>query len=303
MNPNASTRPGTVVVGYDGSEHAEHALRWAADEAVLEGRPLSIVHVVKPLTGYEISSLAGTWVPPEEIRHAIRTDAVDMLTSVRDRLEATVPELEIELVLTSGDARQVLLDESATASSMFVGSRGRGPIASLLLGSVSVAVSRSAQCPTFVIRPHHPGRVRHGVLVGTDCTEQSQPTLEFAYRQASLRGLPLTVVYCVASSGVVAGVGRMIDDNLAGYEEERLAMAEAVAGMGEKFPDVNVRLRLGLGVPDVCLVEESHRMDVLVVGHHHGKARGDLVRLGSFVTSVVESAECPVAIVADQDQV
>lgn len=300
METNTTAQPGTVVVGYDGSDDAVHALRWAADEATLEGRTLTIVHVVKPLTGYEISSLAGTWVPPDDIRRAILQDAQELVESAAGRLRANMPELSVETLVTSGDAREVLIDLSRSASSLFVGSRGRGPVASLLLGSVSVAVARAAQCPTFVIRPHHPGRVRNGVLVGTDCSEHTRPTLEYAYRQASLRRLPLTVVHCLGSLDPVSGGSMMIDDDLAGYTDERRELAEAVAGLREKFPDVPVRLRLGHGVPDSCMIAESDRMDLVVVGHHHGPARGDMIRMGSFVTPVVESSECPVAVVGER---
>jgi nucleotide-binding universal stress UspA family protein len=299
METSRTTRPGTVVVAYDGSDHAEHALRWAADEAALEGRTLSVVHVVKPLTGYELSASVGAWAPPDEVRKAIWSDAGHLLASVRDRLRDDLPNLDVELVLAEGDARQVLLDLSATASSLFLGSRGRGQLASLLLGSVSVAVSRATQCPTFVIRPHHPGRVRNGVVVGTDCTEQSLATLEFAYRQASLRGLPLTVVHCLGGTDPVSGVGAMIDDGSTGFEDERLRLAESVAGFAEKFSDVPVRLRLCHGVADTCLIRESARMDLVVVGHHQGRAFGDLIHVGSFATPVVESAECPVVVVSE----
>jgi nucleotide-binding universal stress UspA family protein len=296
MELNTTAQPGTVVVGFDGSEHAELAVRWAADEATSEGRPLSIVHVVKPMTGFEVSALASTWVLPDDAWAAIRAEAADELVALRARLRANLPELEVELVLATGDPRQVLLELSVSASSLFVGSRGRGLLGSLLLGSVSVAVSRAARCPTFVIRPCSTTS-RDGVLVGTDCSERSRATLEYAYRQASLRGLPLTVVYSVGALAPDRGAA-IIEDDLDGFPDERRELSEAIAGFGEKFPDVPVRLRLARGVADSLLIAESRTMDLVVVGHHAGAERGDLVRLGSFVTPVVESADCPVVVVA-----
>lgn len=289
--------PGTVLVGYDGSEHAEEAVRWAADEATLDGRPLTLVHVLAPLSGFEVSALASTWISPEDVRAAARQEGAEMLRAVRGRLQANMPELEVELCQVTGDPRQVLLEHSAAASSLFVGSRGRGPVRALLLGSVGVAVSRAAQCPTFVIRPYrHPGE-RQGVLVGTDCSEHSVPTLELAYRQASLRRMPLTVVHSIGTLGPERGVG-LIADDAPGYDEPRRRLAEVVAPLAEKFPEVRVGTRLAHGIADHCLIELSAQMDLVVVGHHAGVVAGDLVGVGSFATPVVERADCPVVVVA-----
>lgn len=303
MDTTTNIHAGTVVVGYDGSDESEYALRWAADEADLDSRPLTIVSVVQSLTGYELSALAniaGAWNPPTEIREAIRKHAQDELDSAKAKLHQSMPDLRVETVLREGDARQVLLDLSRDAASLFVGSRGRGAVKSLLLGSVSVAVARAAECPVFVIRPQRAGQERKGILVGTDCGERTRTTLEFAYRQAALRDLPLTVLYCVGGVEAMYGMASVLDDDVDGYDDERRELAEAVAGMSEKFPEVNVQAHLGHGVADVCLVQESQRMDLVVVGHHQGRSFGDLVRLGSFVAPVVESSMCPVAIAVDR---
>lgn len=294
---------GTVVVAFDGSDHAQHALRWAADEADLDGRALTIVSVVNPLSGYELGALAGLasgWAPPTEIQDAVRKHAQDELDAAKAGLHQSMPDLEVRTVLRQGDARQVLLGLSRDAASLFVGSRGRGPVASLLLGSVSVALSRYAECPVFVIRRQEPGHARRGVLVGTDCTERTSSTLELAYRQAALRGLPLTVLYCTGGRDAIYGPGSVLDDDAEGYDDERRLLAETVAGMGEKFPEVDVRLRVGYGTADVVLVQQSEFHDLVVVGHHHHGSVADLWRAGSFVAPVVELAHCPVAIAIDR---
>ena len=303
MNTTTDVRAGTVVVGYDGSVHSKNALRWAADEADLEGRTLTIVSAVQPLTGYELgalASMAGGWNPPDEIRDAMLQHAQEQLDAAQAALHQSMPDLDVETVLRTGDARQVLLDLSRDAASIFIGSRGRGAIRSLLLGSVSVAVARAAECPVFVIRPGQPGHGRKGVLVGTDCGERTRSTLEFAYRQAALRDLPLTVLYCVGGVESMYGPGSVLQDDAEGFDDERRALAEATAGLGEKFPEVEVSLHVGFGVPDVVLVQESEHMDLVVVGHHHGRSVGDMIRLGSFVAPVVENSLCPVAVAVDR---
>ncbi len=151
-----------------------------------------------------------------------------------------------------------------------------------MLGSVSVAVVRHAHCPVVVVRPGNAGKVRNGVAVGVDTTEPAQPVLEFAYRQASLHGLPLTVVHCL---------NYVLD-----IDEERLALSTALAGMSEKYPDVHVTTRVGKGDPDEVLVRLGERMDLVVTGTHHG-SRTRRTIFGSVSVEVVEQATCPVAIV------
>lgn len=148
---------------------------------------------------------------------------------------------------------------------LVVGSRGLGPVRRLVLGSVSVAVSRHASCPVVVIRPHDPGTVRNGVLVGIDSTEGSSETVEFAYRQASQRSLPLTVMHCFFDTLARPGAQTMPHDT-PGFEDRRLVIDQAVSGMGEKFPDVRVTLILARGLVEECLQRASSGMDLIVVG-------------------------------------
>jgi len=303
MKTSAEVPAGSVVIGYDGSDHSTYALRWAADEADLDGRSLTVVTVLQPLVGYGLAGLAGaagSWTPPVEVREAIRKHAQDELDTARANLHQSMPDLQVQTLICEGDPRQVLLDLSRDAASLFVGSRGRGAVKSLVLGSVSVAVARAAECPVFVIRPSAPSRVRSGVLVGTDCGEGTRSTLEFAYRQAALRDLPLTVMYCVGGVESMYGLASVLDAAVEGYDAERRELAEAVAGMAEKFPEVTVRTQLGHGAADLCLVQESEHMDLVVLGHHGGRSLGDMIHLGSFVAPVLENASCPVAVAVDR---
>jgi nucleotide-binding universal stress UspA family protein len=177
-----------------------------------------------------------------------------------------------------------------------VGSRGRGQLGTLLLGSVSVAVVRHARCPVVVVRPENESTVRSGVLAGVDASPDSLPVLEFAYRQASLHDLRLTILDCTwdIQGGTMGAY--LVADEMADLEGERLALAEAMAGMQEKYPDVHVTTRLGSGLPHEALVTSGDQMDLIVVGAHQ-KSRISHALFGSVSVSVVESATCPVAVV------
>lgn len=273
---------GTVVVGVDGSPSSERALDWAIDQAVRERRQLTLAHGVDPA--------GSVWLDPVGVEHrgaldTLRADARALLAGARSHVARRAPDLGVNEVIWMADARVMLLDLAASAALVVVGSRGRGPVRSLLLGSVSLAVTRHARCPVVVVRPGHPGTVRNGVLVGADGSEESLATVEFAYRQASLRGLPLTIMHCY----VDARPGSPADD-------VRLEVAEPLSGLGEKFPEVRARTELVRGFADEALAGASERMDLLVIGAHHG-SRLSAALHGSVAQGVVERARCPVAVV------
>ncbi len=295
----SSVNPGTIIVGYDGSHHADQALNWAAEQAAIEKRTLTLVHVVRDAATFEVGNLATRNILRVDVHNALVAEAHLLLAEARTRALTAHEGLDVATVLAEGDPRKVLLDLSEHASALVLGSRGRGRLTSLLLGSVSIAIARHASCPAIVVRPHHPGKVRRGVLVGTDCGEHTRSTLEFAYRQASLRRLPLTVVYCVPYLSPDQTSAGFVPDDAPGFDDHRCLLAEAVAGMAEKFPDVRVRTTLGHGVVDRCLVTASSVMDLVVVGRHHTGTRGDVVGLGAFAPAVIEGASCPVAVVSE----
>lgn len=284
---------GSIVVGVDGSESGDRALLWAIDQAVAEKRPLALVHAVSPA--------GAVWMDQAGMDHrigleAMRSEARQLLDRARDRVSARAPDLEVHDALRVTDPRDLLLELSKGAALLVVGSRGRGPVRSLLLGSVGLALSRHAACPLVIHRPGKPGLVRNGIVVGVDGSPGSRTTLEFAYRQASLRGLPLTVFHCFWDVLTGAATPELVATAAANLEEEKLLVAEAVAGMGEKYPDVRVRTELARGLADRALLDAGARMDMIVVGSRHGGAVAEIT-FGSVAASVVEHATCLVAVV------
>ena len=271
---------GTVVVGVDGSAWSRTALNWAIGQAAIEHRALTLVHAGAP--------------SGDDQRHAVLDHACE-------EVRRQAPTLEVHRLTGSSDPSELLLALSAQAALVVVGSRGFGPVRSLLLGSVGVAVTRRASCPVVVVRPSNPGLVRDGVLVGVDGSDRSRGALEFAFRQASLHRLPLTVLHTFIDSivyGARSGVPTplMAEAREGDLEQERLALSESLSGMQEKYPDVRLRSELVRGVPGEALLQRARRMNLVVVGSHVGGAAAELV-LGSVTTFMVEHASCPVAVV------
>ena len=284
---------GTIAVGVDGSVSSQHALAFAIDQAVAERRPLTLVHAV---------GAAGALSADQEGHDRpagledLKAHSQRLLAAAREAVTLRAPGLDVHEILEAADPRDALLAVARDASLVVVGSRGRGPVGTLLLGSVSVAVTRHATCPVVVVRPGNPGIVRHGILVGADGTERSPVVLDFAFRQASIRRPPLTVLHACWDLRAALTAAQPVDGLDEGLEEHRLLLAECVAGLREKYPDVPVRTELATGPPDDCLLRLGKRMNMVVVGSHRGGAASEVL-FGSVAARVVEHATCPVAVV------
>lgn len=292
----ASVPSGSVIAATDGSPDADRALQQAAEIAFLERRPLVVVAATgSPVAdAAAMAGMGAAYLPSvEELAAHAATIAEDGLAVVQ-RLR---PGLDARTAVIVGDAREVLVALSASAHLVVVGSRGRGTFRSKLLGSVSAAVSRDAACPVLVSRPLERGTVPDsGVLVGADGTAESVPVIEFAFHQASLLGLPLTVMHGVWDQ-VAALVGPgLVSPQESGLERQRLDLAESVAGMATKFPEVEVDLRLARGMAEDFLAHDTARWNLIVVGRHPVDTLLRLVT-GAVATTVVERARTTVAVV------
>ena len=290
---------GTIVVGTDGSSGAAHAVDWAADQAAREHRTLTLVHALDHIGATATAWLAGAGVDALYVRRAAEDAAAASLAAEVERVRAVHPGLEVVTSLVTGDAREVLLRASRQAPLVVVGSRGRGPLASALLGSTSAALAGRAAGPVAVV--HHAGDggrpPLRRVIVGVDGVGGSAAALEAAYRQASWHRLPLVVVRCFWDAvAALEGPGPVTPDE--DVDDLRLTLAETVAGMAEKFPDVEVDLQLARGLADSWLSSAATDSDLLVLGRHDDHP---LLRAltGSVAATVVERAHGVVLVVPE----
>jgi nucleotide-binding universal stress UspA family protein len=284
---------GAVVVGYDATPHSDAALDWAVRYATDHGRPLLITHAAGVPTVYE--NLAGPTENRKELRIAGRRVTDRALVLVKER----APGLDVSVHLALGNAHDVLLDSAFGAHLLVVGSRGRGSLASLLLGSVSVGVSAHAPCPVAVIRPEI-DRARFGpfvgrIVVGVDGSDASMGALDFAFELASAEYKPLAILHAWGAAGVYKDL-MSYEVRLETAEEHELQVAESIAGYAEKYPDVLVTQHQDEDDPSRTLVTASEDADTVVVGSR-GRRDAASVVFGSVSRFVVEHAHCPVIVV------
>jgi nucleotide-binding universal stress UspA family protein len=136
----------TIVVGVDGSESAEAALRFAIGEAKLRGERLRVI------CAWELPVANWSEIPPPEETYArFRQDAEEIVAQAVAKAKEDEPSVECEGLAVEGAPGSVLVEHSVDAGMLVVGSRGHGAVAGRLLGSVSHEVVSKAACPVGVV--------------------------------------------------------------------------------------------------------------------------------------------------------
>ena len=145
VRDGASRADGPIVVGVD---EGDVALAAAFEEAALWAARIVVLHAYLPAVR--------TWgldLPPEpEDEQARRTTESDRLAAIVAPWRDKFPAVPVEVVAVEGQAAARLVDASATAQLVVVGSRGRGGFAGLLLGSVGLHLLHHAGCPVLIVR-------------------------------------------------------------------------------------------------------------------------------------------------------
>jgi nucleotide-binding universal stress UspA family protein len=144
--------PRSILVALDGSVHAQAALERAIEIATRSGAWLTLLHVIEPphLPPFAASYLTPL-AQPGACELGEQDDEAEMLL---EHAVARVPEgVRVHTIIRHGRAADEILRrvDAAGHDLVVIGSRGRGPIRSLLLGSVSRAVLHRCPVPVIVV--------------------------------------------------------------------------------------------------------------------------------------------------------
>lgn len=132
-----------IVVGVDGSEHSNAALRWALAEA--EAHPDSMVTAV---LSWQVPFLSfpGAF-DREELEKAYKAFLIETVSAIVPK-----PVVPLETLVAQGDPTESMVEASKGADLLVLGIRGRAPFAGLLLGSVSQGAAVAAHCPVVLVK-------------------------------------------------------------------------------------------------------------------------------------------------------
>ena len=146
---------GQVVVGLDGSPSARAALQWAAAYARMTGLPLRAVYVGDVGSNSAMwwsAGLAGAaaYLSEEEAAQQYQVELGELFDSV-------TPEPGWVIEFNRGPAGSVLVQRSANAQLLVLGTREHTGVGRLLAGSVSHYCLSHAHCPVVAVpAPDHP---------------------------------------------------------------------------------------------------------------------------------------------------
>ncbi|MFH8476723.1 universal stress protein [Streptomyces sp. NPDC018000] len=286
-----------VVVGVDGSDGSLRALDWAAAEAARSGLPLRVVH-------------ASLWERYEGRRPTFDTErpteqilAEQLVAAAQERAQRLGPEMRVATSVQPEDPVAALVRESHEAALVVLGSRGRGRIAGMLLGSVSLALAARSHCPVVVVQARAPSTPPESgrVVVGIGSATGPSAAVAFALDQAASRHGELIAVRAwrspaheVVSHPLLSGTPAS-----AHHQQAEEHLEEVLAALDRSgSSDVTIHRSVVQGPAHQELIEAAAGAELLVVGARRtGGWRG--FHLGPVNHAMLHYAPCPVAVVPD----
>ena len=142
----------SIVVGTDGSETANEAVRQATELAKAVGSSIDLVSAYEPVSSARLREEAQQVPKDMEWMVNPREDVDATLKTAAEQVEEA--GVEVQTFAREGDPADAILDvaEERNAGLIIVGNKGMTGAKRFLLGSVPNKVSHHAPCSVLIIR-------------------------------------------------------------------------------------------------------------------------------------------------------
>lgn len=291
-----------VLVGIDGSEASAGAFARGLDEAERRGVPVRALYVWE--TPKWVGGVPGLSYDLAPSREQSESWARTVLDEVVDKVVANrpgPPAVPVEREVRHGVAHRELLAASQDCDLLVVGGRGRGHVASLLLGSVTNELLHSATCPLMLVPdPGLQVAPWARVVVGLDGSRNSHQALGWAADLARRDRVPLLVVHAwllttLPSRPPMAYVPPLWEY---GTEAETWLRHEVERHLPDQ-EGIEIRLEAVHAAASAALLESTSREDLLVLGARGRGGFGGLL-LGSVAAQCAQHANGVLVVVREQ---
>jgi nucleotide-binding universal stress UspA family protein len=289
-----------ILLAIDGSASSTSActvvdsMRWPS------GSIIEVVAALEPIA--EVFGPTPATLPAPSRPNGATAAIETALAAAVARLER--PDRSVRPFLVEGRAANTIVDAATAfrAELIVVGSRGLGPLRSMVLGSVSAEVVDHAPCPVLVVRRPSVGPI----LLAVDGSAASEAAVTFVRGARFLAGHPVEVM-TVAPLPATPPPVEMAGISAAAFDTDRRAIDQsrkhaetiAAAACGRLRGDgVRARWSISQGTPAHEIIEAaaSFGSDLIVLGSrgHTGLAR---IVLGSVARNVLLHTDASVLIV------
>lgn len=291
-----------ILLALDGSQGAATACALVRSLPWPQPSHIDAVHVIEPvfdvfaMPSVELEGSMEDLFGAAETQRALEEEVDDLAT----------PHLSVTTHVVIGRAASVIVETAERLGSELIvmGSRGRGPISSMVLGSVSAEVADHAPCPVLVARTATCQRA----IVALDGTPVGDRIVDTVAAFSFLQGTHIDVVSIAPSTA--PGPGVMLSGAygmpIAWYEESVVAARQSLEQIASAAAE---RLRAGgfavewsvhEGDPAATLIDVGkHREADLFVLGTHGRTGMTRLLLGSVARNVLLHAHASVLIMRE----
>ena len=258
------------------------------------------------VTAYEMPStwayegaMVGDWIT--SVEGSMRTMALEELAAAAEPFVGA--DWVIEQHAIKGRAANVIVAHAtATRADLIVlGSRGRGPIRSMLLGSTSAEVAREAEQSVLVAR----GDTVGNLLIATDGSRSAEETSDLLCMWGILDGMPAVAVsvapvsspaYELAVSLYTLGNEPIEAQRREAIERHRAYAIEMARQLSESGIPARAEVRVGDAAHEILKLAREGACDLIITGSR-GLRGADEFLLGSVARNVLLHAEASVLII------
>ncbi len=302
-----------VLVAYDGSPQSKDALHWAIYASHHSGSLITAVKVSEPLLRESMINEVG--VLPDNFAHyeKQRKSDIQLMDDIREF--GKTHGIEITTEILSGHPAKAILNYAADhdIGLIITGTKGKGALQQLLLGSVTRSLVSLSHVPVLVVKNCPVVDFTGGslimatlrnILVAYDGSASSKKALKWAISVAKPVGAQVNALkvrepvhlmeaYSIAESGSAKRMMAKLEE----LEKADLALLAEAREMGQKEGiKVSTHITDGNVVEAVLGFAQKHGVDFIVAGAiGHGPL--DKLPLGSVATNLISISEVPVLVV------